>query len=61
MKRHLGHLAMCAPMLVFATILIVGGAGVLAVAVPVAGCILMMGMMMWMFGQGSHGRGGTIR
>lgn len=55
MKGHLKHLAMCSPMLVIGVVLIIGGAGALGVILPVLGCMLMMGMMMWMMGHGmSH-------
>ena len=56
MKGHLKHLAMCSPMLVIGVILIIGGAGALGVILPVLGCVLMMGMMMWMMvGMARHG------
>lgn len=45
MKHHLGHLLMCAPMLLIAGIAIAGGASV-AFLLPVFACMLMMGMMM---------------
>lgn len=45
MKHHLGHLAMCAPMLLVAVIAIVSGASV-ALLLPAIACVLLMGMMM---------------
>jgi hypothetical protein len=59
MKGHLKHLAMCAPMLVLAGVLLATGTGV-AILVPLAACVLMMGVMaaaMGMFatkGDGKH-------
>jgi hypothetical protein len=41
-KGHLKHLAMCSPMVVLAIVLIATGTGV-AVLIPVAACVLMMG------------------
>ena len=57
MKRHLTHMAMCAPMLVIAIVLIIGGAGALAVLVPVLGCVLMMAVMMRLMGGHGHAHG----
>ena len=58
MKKHLGHLAMCAPMFVIAGVLIAGGAGVGAV-IPLLACVLMMTLMMGGMGHGGHeGDGG---
>jgi hypothetical protein len=45
MKGHLMHIAMCVPMLIVVGVLLVTGTGI-AVLVPVAACILMMGAMM---------------
>lgn len=45
MKGHLKHIAMCAPMLILAGVLLATGTGI-AVLVPVAACVLMMGAMM---------------
>lgn len=58
MKRHLKHLAMCAPMIVIAVILLATGSGV-GVLIPLVACTLMMVLMM--NGMGAHGhsdRGG---
>jgi hypothetical protein len=56
MKGHAKHLAMCAPMIVLAVVLIATGTGVAAL-LPVAMCVLMMGAMMAMMGWfgGHHG------
>ena len=60
MKGHLKHLAMCAPMLVVAAVLIATGTSV-AILVPIVGCVLMMGLMMVaMVGMaGRHGGRGN--
>jgi hypothetical protein len=52
MTGHLKHLAMCAPMLVIAGILIFGGANVGAALLPVAACVVMMAVMMRAMGHG---------
>ena len=57
MKGHLTHMVMCAPMLVIAIVLIIGGAGALAVLVPVLGCVLMMAVMMRLMGGHGHAHG----
>lgn len=54
LKRHTMHLAMCAPMVLVAIILIATGSG-LAILLPLAGCMLMMSMMM----GGMHGHHGS--
>ena len=62
MKKHLGHLAMCAPMIVIGAVLLVGGAGFGAV-VPLIACVLMMSLMMGGMdhggdsGHAGHGQG----
>jgi hypothetical protein len=56
-KRHLTHLAMCAPMLVIAAVLLINGASV-ASLLPLLGCVgMMMAMMLLMPGH-QHGHGG---
>ena len=55
MKRQLKHLAMCSPMIVVGVILLATGSGVGSL-VPLAACMLMMGLMMK--GMHGHGRGG---
>jgi hypothetical protein len=55
---HLKHLAMCAPMLVIAVVLLVSGAGVASV-VPLLACAAMMVVMMRAMDAGrQHHRGG---
>ncbi|HEU4980328.1 MAG TPA: hypothetical protein VFT14_03860 [Solirubrobacterales bacterium] len=59
MKGHLEHLAMCFPMIVLAVVLTATGTSVAAL-IPVAGCVLMMGLMMVAMGmlaghRGAHG------
>ena len=61
MKGHLKHLAMCAPMFVFAAVLIAGGVSLAAALVPVVGCVLMMWVMMRMMGHGSDHSHGSDR
>ena len=53
LKSHWMHLG-CAAMIVVAVVLAVGGAGVFAAVVPAIGCLLMMGLMMWMMGAAMH-------
>ena len=54
MKRHVGHMAMCAPMFVLAGILIATGSPVASV-LPLLGCVLMMVFMHGAMGHGhSH-------
>jgi hypothetical protein len=53
MRGHLKHLAMCAPMIVLAVVLLAAGAGV-ASLVPLAACVLMMAAMMWAMGAVSR-------
>ena len=45
LRQHAFHVAMCAPMLIVAIVLLVSGSAV-GVLVPVVGCVLMMGLMM---------------
>jgi hypothetical protein len=56
LKHHLKHLAMCAPMIVVGGVLLATGSSV-AVLLPVAGCVLMMALMMNAMGAGG-GHGG---
>jgi hypothetical protein len=57
-KGHLKHLAMCAPMLVIAAVLLIGGASA-ASLLPFIACVGMMWLMMRMMGEGhQHGHGG---
>lgn len=61
LKHHAMHIAMCAPMIVIAGILLASGRGV-AVLIPLAACMLMMAMMMGAMGGGGHeGPGGESR
>ena len=53
MKKHLGHLAMCAPMIILAAILIATGSG-LFILFPLAACMLMMAVMMGGMDHGGH-------
>lgn len=59
LKRHGVHIAMCAPMILVAGILLASGSGV-AILIPLAGCMLMMAMMMNAMGQGG-GQSGSGR
>ena len=56
MKRHLGHLAMCAPMIIIGVVLLAGGAGLGAI-VPLVACVLMMTLMMGGMDHGGHDQG----
>lgn len=60
LKRHLKHVAMCAPMLAVGGVRLATGTG-LGILVPIAGCVLMMGLMMGAMGMlgrgGQHGGG----
>lgn len=62
LKHHAMHIAMCAPMVVIAGILLATGYGV-GILIPLAACVLMMGVMMGAMGGGnSHeGHGGQHR
>ena len=53
MKKHLGHLAMCAPMIVIGGVLLASGAGFGAV-IPLIACVLMMSLMMGGMDHGGH-------
>lgn len=62
MKAHLKHLALCAPMLVIGGVLLATGTG-LGVLIPIAGCVLMMGLMMGamgMLGSSSNDRWASV-
>lgn len=54
MKKHLGHLAMCAPMFLIVGVLIAGGAG-FGTLFLLVGCVLMMSLMMGGMDHGGHG------
>lgn len=45
--RHWHHMAICAGLVVVGIVLVTAGAGAFAF-VPALGCMLMMGMMIWM-------------
>lgn len=51
MKGNFKHLAMCAPMLVLAVILVASGVGIVSL-LPLIGCMLMMWLMMRGMGHG---------
>ena len=53
MKKHLGHLAMCAPMILIAAVLLATGSGV-GILIPLAGCMLMMAVMMGGMDHSDH-------
>ena len=53
--RHGKHLLMCAPMIIVAAVLLATGSG-LAILIPLAGCMLMMALMMSAMGEGGGGR-----
>ena len=56
--KHWHHIAICAGLATVAIILVSTGASAVAF-IPALGCMLMMGMMIWMMvGVGRHGRGG---
>jgi hypothetical protein len=57
MEGHLKHLAMCAPMLALVGVLLATGTGV-AILVPLAACVLMMGLMMAAMGMFASKRDG---
>jgi hypothetical protein len=51
------HMLACAGLLAVAILLVAAGAGAFAVIAPL-GCVLMMGMMIWMMVRpGGHGGG----
>ena len=52
------HMLLCASLLLVGVVLFAGGLGALSF-VPLAACMLMMGVMMWMMmGSGRNDRGG---
>ena len=55
--KHAKHLLMCAPMIIVAAILLATGSGI-AILIPLAGCMLMMALMMSAMG-GDSGHGET--
>ena len=58
LKHHWMHIG-CAAMVVVAIALLIGGAGVFAAVFPAIGCLLMMGLMMWMMSGAMHGGRGA--
>ena len=57
MRGHGMHMWLCGAMIVVAVVMVVV-TGSAAFLLPVMGCVLMMGAMMWlMAGMGGHGRG----
>jgi len=56
--KHRNHMLICAGLAVVVIVLVAAGAGAFAF-IPVLGCALMMGMMVWMMvragGHGGHG------
>ena len=54
MFKHAAHMWMCGAM-VAGALVIVAVTGSAAALLPAAGCVLMMGAMMWM--MGGHGSG----
>ena len=58
LKNHWMHIG-CAAMVVIAIALLIGGAGVFVAIIPGIGCLLMMGLMMWMMSGAMHGSGGA--
>jgi hypothetical protein len=57
--KHWHHMAICAGLVAVAVVLVTAGAGAFAF-VPALGCMLMMGMMVWMMVRpGGHGRCGS--
>ena len=53
--KHAKHVLMCAPMIILAAILLATGSG-FGVLLALAGCMLMMALMMNAMGQGGgHG------
>ena len=53
--KHGKHLLMCAPMIIVVAILLATGSG-FWVLVPLAGCMLMMAVMMSAMSEGGGGR-----
>ena len=66
LKHHAMHIAMCAPMIVIAGVLLARGRGV-AILIPLAACMLMMALMMALmmgamgWGASHRGHGGERR
>jgi hypothetical protein len=57
MRGHAVHMWMCAAMVVVALVVVLATGSAFAF-LPVIGCGLMMGVMMWMMGgMGRHGGG----
>jgi predicted small integral membrane protein len=57
--RHWHHISICLGLAAVALALVAIGAGAFAFIAPL-GCVLMMGMMIWMMVRpGGHGRGGN--
>ena len=55
--KHWHHMAICAGLVAVAIVLVAAGAGAFALIAPL-GCVLMMGMMIWMMVRpGRHGGG----
>ena len=53
--KHWHHMAICAGLVAVAIMLVAAGAGAFAFIAPL-GCVLMMGMMIWMMARaGGHG------
>lgn len=57
MHKHMTHMWVCGAMIA-AGIVAVAITGNAAILLPAAGCVLMMGAMMWMMMGGMGGRGG---
>lgn len=57
--KHRNHMLICAGLAAVVIVLVAAGAGAFAF-IPVLGCALMMGMMVWMIVRpGGHGGGGS--
>lgn len=52
-KKHWMHLG-CAAMVLVVVSVVVGRAGVFIAVIPAIGCLLMMGLMMWMMADAMH-------
>ena len=57
MRGHGIHMWMCAAMVVLALVVVLVSGSALYI-LPAAGCMLMMGGMMWLMMGGMRGRGG---